>query len=124
MSPCRCGLLCARSPIAQGSRFYVRVERASLPPHAPNMLAARYRQFDGVGTLIPQNPQPCRLLPLDIPFIEPALELFPAQQFHQLGLGLAPVFVGVVAVSVARLVDLVSADSDLFIRECTRWGLL
>jgi hypothetical protein len=28
-------------PIAQGSRgFYVRAERASLPPHAPNMLAA------------------------------------------------------------------------------------
>jgi hypothetical protein len=27
--------------IAQGSRgFYVRAERASLPPHAPNMLAA------------------------------------------------------------------------------------
>jgi len=31
-------------PIAQGSRgFYVRAERASLPPHAPNMLAAWYR---------------------------------------------------------------------------------
>ena len=30
--------------ITQGSRgFYVRAERASLPPHAPNMLAACYR---------------------------------------------------------------------------------
>jgi hypothetical protein len=33
-----------RCALAQGSRgFYVRAERASLPPHAPNMLAARYR---------------------------------------------------------------------------------
>jgi hypothetical protein len=39
-------------------------------------------------------------------------DYLPAQQFHQFRLGLAPVFVSLVAVSVAKLVDLVSADSD------------
>jgi hypothetical protein len=49
---------------AQGSRgFYVRVYRASLPPHAPDMLAARIQAIGGVGTFTRPDSQPCRLLP-------------------------------------------------------------
>jgi hypothetical protein len=49
---------------AQGSRgFYVRAYRASLPPHAPDMLAARTQAIGGVGTFTRPDSQPCRLLP-------------------------------------------------------------
>ena len=46
--------------------------------------------------------------------------LFAAHHLHQFGLGLKPVVVSVFFGSVAGLVDLVSADSYLFIREGTR----
>ena len=39
--------------------------------------------------------------------------LLDAHEFHQFGLRLNPILVGVIVVSVARLVDLVSADSYL-----------
>jgi len=49
---------------AQGSRgFYVRAYRASLPPHAPDMLAARIQAIGGVRTFTRPDSQPCRLLP-------------------------------------------------------------
>ena len=48
----------------QGSRdFYVRASRASLPPHAPDMLTVRIQAIDGARTFTPQDSQPCRLLP-------------------------------------------------------------
>jgi len=48
----------------QGSRdFYIRAERALLPPHAPDMLAARIQAIGGAGTFTQQDSQPCRLLP-------------------------------------------------------------
>jgi hypothetical protein len=47
----------------QGSQsFYVRAERASLPPHAPDMLTVRIQAIDGTGTCTPLDFQPCRLL--------------------------------------------------------------
>jgi len=49
---------------AQGSRgLYVRAYRASLPLHAPDMLAARSQAIGGVGTFTRADSQPCRLLP-------------------------------------------------------------
>jgi hypothetical protein len=42
--------------------FYIRAERASLPPHAPNMLAVCIQVIDSTGTFTLQVPQPCRLL--------------------------------------------------------------
>jgi hypothetical protein len=50
--------------VPQGSRdFYIRAERASLPPHAPDMLAVRIQVIDGARTFTLPDPQPCRLLP-------------------------------------------------------------
>jgi hypothetical protein len=50
----------------QGSRgFYIRAERASLPPHASDMLSARPQAIGGTRTFISQDSQPCRLLPND-----------------------------------------------------------
>ena len=50
--------------VPQGSRdFYIRAERASLPLHAPDMLAVRIQVIDGARTFTLQDPQPCRLLP-------------------------------------------------------------
>ncbi len=50
--------------LPQGSRdFYIRAERASLPPHAPDMLAVRIQAIDGTRTFTLQDSQPCRLLP-------------------------------------------------------------
>jgi hypothetical protein len=47
----------------QGSRdFYIRAERASLPPHAPDMLAVRIQAIDGARTFTLPDSQPCRLL--------------------------------------------------------------
>jgi hypothetical protein len=43
--------------------FYIRAERALLPPHAPNMLAVRLQVIDSTGTFTLQNSQPCRPLP-------------------------------------------------------------
>jgi hypothetical protein len=43
--------------------FYVRAYRALLPPHAPDMLAARTQAIGGVGTFTRPDSQPCRLLP-------------------------------------------------------------
>src|SRR5271166_4789454 len=50
--------------------------------------------------------------------------LFTARHLHQFCLGLEPVRVSMFVSSVAGLVDLVSAYSDLLIRERARWGLL
>jgi hypothetical protein len=50
--------------LPQGSRdFYIRAERALLPPHAPDMLAVRIQVIDGTRTFTLQDSQPCRLLP-------------------------------------------------------------
>jgi len=55
---------------AQGGRdFYIRAERASLPPHAPDMLTVRIQVIDGTRTLTSQDSQPCRLLPTPYRFI-------------------------------------------------------
>src|SRR5664279_661097 len=49
--------------LPQGSRdVYFRAERASLPPHAPDMLAVRIQAIDGTGTFTLLDSQPCRLL--------------------------------------------------------------
>ena len=42
--------------------FYVRAERASLPPHAPDILTVRIQAIDGTGTFTLPDFQPCRLL--------------------------------------------------------------
>jgi hypothetical protein len=53
--------------VPQGSRdFYIRAERASLPPHAPDMLAVRIQVIDGARTFTLQDSQPCRLLPFHL----------------------------------------------------------
>src|SRR5665213_4278825 len=53
--------------VPQGSRdFYIRAERASLPRHAPDMLAVRIQVIDGARTSTLQDLQPCRLLPLHL----------------------------------------------------------
>src|SRR5216683_7845776 len=50
--------------LPQGSRdFYFRAERASLPPHAPDMLTVRIQAIDGTRTFTLLDSQPCRLLP-------------------------------------------------------------
>src|SRR6516165_10385593 len=50
--------------LPQGSRgFYVRAERASLPPHAPGMLTVRIQAIDGTRTFTSLDPRPCRPLP-------------------------------------------------------------
>src|SRR4029077_2943661 len=46
--------------------FYVRAERASLPPHAPDMLAVRTQAIDGARTCTLLDSQHCRLLPSQI----------------------------------------------------------
>ena len=51
--------LCRRAAEA----FYVRAERASLPPHAPDMLAVRSQAIDGARTCTSLDSQHCRLLP-------------------------------------------------------------
>ena len=49
--------------LPQGSRgFYIRAYRASLPPHAPDMLTVRIQAIDGTGTCTLLDSQPCRLL--------------------------------------------------------------
>ena len=49
--------------LPQGSRgFYVQAYRASLPPHAPDMLTVRIQAIDGTGTFTLPDSQPCRLL--------------------------------------------------------------
>ena len=54
--------------VPQGSRdFYIRAERASLPLHAPDMLAVRIQAIDGTGTFTLLNSQPCRPLPSPSP---------------------------------------------------------
>ena len=53
--------------LPQGSRgFYFRAERASLPPHASDMLAVRIQAIDGARTFTLQDSQPCRLLPFHV----------------------------------------------------------
>jgi len=42
--------------------FYVRAYRASLPPHAPDMLTVRIQAIDGTRTFTLSDSQPCRLL--------------------------------------------------------------
>jgi hypothetical protein len=49
-----------------GRGFYVRAERASLPPHAPDMLAVRTQAIDGARTCTLLDSQHCRLLPSQI----------------------------------------------------------
>jgi hypothetical protein len=46
-----------------GRGFYVRAERASSPPHAPDMLAVRKQVIDGARTHTLLDSQHCRLLP-------------------------------------------------------------
>ena len=46
-----------------GQGFYVRAERASLPRHAPDMLAVRIQAIDGTRTRTLPDTQHCRLLP-------------------------------------------------------------
>ena len=54
----------------QGGRgFDIRAERASLPPHAPDLLTVRIQAIDGTGTFTPPDSQPCRLLPTSCRFI-------------------------------------------------------
>jgi hypothetical protein len=49
--------------LPQGSwDFYVRAERASLPPHAPDILTVRIQAIDGTGTCTLLVSRPCRLL--------------------------------------------------------------
>ena len=49
--------------LPQGSRdFYFRAERASLPPHAPDMLSVRIQAIDGKRTFTFLDSRPCRLL--------------------------------------------------------------
>ena len=49
--------------LPQGSwDFYVRAERASLPPHAPDILTVRMQAIDGTGTCTLLVSRPCRLL--------------------------------------------------------------
>src|SRR6202030_2513841 len=69
--------------LPQGSRdFYFRAERASLPPHAPDMLTVRIQAIDGTRTFTLLDSQPCRLL-----ILFPALSLFPgATPDHELNL--------------------------------------
>jgi hypothetical protein len=56
-----------RANVPQGSRdFYIRAERASLPPHTPDMLAVRIQVIDGARTFTLQDSQPCRLLPFHL----------------------------------------------------------
>jgi hypothetical protein len=45
-----------------GQGFYVRAERASLPPHAPDMLTVRTQAIDGARTYTLLDSQHCRLL--------------------------------------------------------------
>ena len=54
--------LCHRAAEAS----YVRAERASLPPHAPDMLAVRTQAIDGARTCTLLDSQHCRLLPSQI----------------------------------------------------------
>ena len=54
----------AAVPPQGGRDFYFRAERASLPPHAPDMLAVRIQAIDGTGTFTLLDSQPCRLLSL------------------------------------------------------------
>jgi len=57
--------------LPQGSRdFYFRAERASLPPHAPDMLTVRIQAINGTETFTLLDSQPCRLLIL--PFCYPS----------------------------------------------------
>ena len=54
--------------VPQGSRdFYIRAERALLPPHAPDMLAVRIQAIDSARTLTSLDSQPCRPLPFPPP---------------------------------------------------------
>src|SRR6201982_1341547 len=54
--------------VPQGSRdFYIRAERASLPAHAPDMLAVRIQAIDGTRTSTLLDSQPCRPLPSPSP---------------------------------------------------------
>lgn len=49
--------------LLQGGRgFDIRAERASLPPHAPDLLTARIQAIGGARTCTSLDSQPCRLL--------------------------------------------------------------
>jgi hypothetical protein len=52
-------------PLQGGRGFYVRAERASLPPHAPDMLSVRIQAIDRKRTSTFLDLQPCR--PLRVP---------------------------------------------------------
>ena len=57
--------------LPQGSRdFYIRAERASLPLHAPDMLADRIQAIDGTRTFTLLDSQPCRPLPSVHPYAQ------------------------------------------------------
>ena len=46
-----------------GRGLYIRAYRASLPPHAADILSVQIRAIDGRRTFTAQDWQPCRLLP-------------------------------------------------------------
>ena len=51
-------------PLQGGRDFYIRAKRASLPPHASDMLSVQLQAIDGTRTLTSPDSQPCRLLPI------------------------------------------------------------
>src|SRR5271170_1269792 len=55
------GETCTPSP-ARTLLLYIRAERASLPLHAPDMLAVRIQAIDGTRTSTLLDSQPCRPL--------------------------------------------------------------
>ena len=65
----------------QGGRgFDIRAERASLPPHAPDLLTVRIQAIDGTRTFTSQDSQPCRLLSTSCQFA--AGSYFPANPLY------------------------------------------
>src|SRR6266850_4890369 len=70
--------------VPQGSRdFYIRAERASLPLHAPDMLAVRIQAIDGTRTSTLLDSQPCRPLPSPPPpTARPVSRELPVDRYH------------------------------------------
>jgi hypothetical protein len=76
--------------VLQGSRdFYIRAERASLPLHAPDMLAVRIPAIDGTRTSTLLDSQPCRPLPSPSPHpARPGSRELPVDPYLRSPLGL------------------------------------
>jgi len=55
--------------LPQGGRgFDIRAERASLPPHAPDLLTVRTQAIDSTRTCTSLGSQPCRLLRIHLSY--------------------------------------------------------